>query len=157
MTPAVNTLNKLKVAFEIHEYHHDPNAQSYGLEAAEQLNQPPAKVFKTLVVEDSSGTLAVGIVPVNCELDLKAMASSLGAKKAKMANPEKVERTTGYVLGGVSPIGQKKKLKTVIDASAETQATVFVSGGKRGIDIELSPQDLIKATGGRYESIGISK
>ena len=157
MTPAVKTLTKLKLSFEIHEYAHAPSAESYGLEAAEQLNQPPAKVFKTLVVEDSSGELGVGIVPVHCELDLKAIAACLGAKKAKMANPQKVERITGYVLGGVSPIGQKKRLETFIDTSAESLDSVFVSGGKRGMDIELTPSDLILATEGRYESIGINR
>ena len=157
MTPAVIQLTKSAVSFQIHEYGHNSSAKSYGEEAAEKLKQPAARVFKTLVVEDSNGNLGVGVIPVNCELDLKAIAGCLGAKKAKMADPEKVERSTGYVLGGVSPIGQKRRLKTFIDDSALDMPSLFVSGGKRGMDIELAPMDLARLTNARYESLGINK
>jgi len=152
MTPAINAAKKAKIQYTVHEYEHDPAAPSFGEEAAEKLGVPPERVFKTLVV-DAGGRLAVAVVPVLLKLDLKAAAKALDAKKAAMAEVKIVERTTGYVVGGVSPLGQKKRLPTVIDASAEACATIFVSGGRRGLDIELSPADLAGLTGGAFAPI----
>ncbi|WP_338667608.1 Cys-tRNA(Pro) deacylase [Pseudodesulfovibrio methanolicus] len=145
MTPAINAAKKAKIKYTVHEYDHDPAAPSFGVEAAEKLGVPPERVFKTLVV-DAGGSLAVAVVPVLLKLDLKAMAKALKAKKAAMADVKVVERTTGYVVGGVSPLGQKKRLPTVVDASAEGLGTLFVSGGRRGLDIELAPADLAALT-----------
>ena len=152
MTPAINAAKKAKIKYTVHEYEHDPAAPSFGVEAAEKLNVPPERVFKTLVV-DAGGTLAVAVVPVMLMLDLKAMAKACGAKKAAMAEVRLVERTTGYVVGGVSPLGQKKRLPTVIDESARDCGTVFVSGGRRGLDIELAPADLAALTKGTFAPI----
>lgn len=145
MTPAINAAKKAKITFFIHEYEHDPSAESYGLEAAEKLNLEPARVFKTLVVSAGSD-LVVVVVPVARQLNLKRLAKALGVKKAAMADVGRVERATGYVVGGVSPLGQKKCLATVIDESARTWETIFVSAGRRGLDIELSPEDLTALT-----------
>ena len=145
MTPAVNLAKKLKLDFQTHEYEHDPTASSYGIEAAEKLGVEPARVFKTLVVQDENDKLAVAVLPVEHLLNLKKIAKAIGSKKAMMADPKLVERTTGYVLGGVSPVGQKKRLPTVIDASAQSMATIFVSDGKRELEIELSPTSLAHA------------
>ncbi|WP_316896551.1 Cys-tRNA(Pro) deacylase [Pseudodesulfovibrio indicus] len=145
MTPAINAAKKAKITFTVHEYEHDPAAPSFGIEAAEKLGVPPERVFKTLVV-DAGGTLAVAVVPVLLKLDLKAAAKALGTKKAAMAEAKAVERTTGYVLGGVSPLGQKKRLPTILDKSARHCPTVFVSGGRRGLDIELAPAELAALT-----------
>ncbi|RUR37897.1 Cys-tRNA(Pro) deacylase [Vreelandella populi] len=142
MTPAINTAKKAGILFEIHEYHHDAAAESYGLEAAEKLGVAAEKVFKTLVVTLDGKALAVGIVPVTMQLGLKQIAKAAGAKKAVMGVPAEVERATGYVLGGVSPLGQKKRLATYIDASAASFDTIFVSAGRRGLEIELAPSDL---------------
>lgn len=157
MTPAVTELTKSKVLFDLHEYTADPAAPSYGLEAAEALEQPPERVFKTLVVANGSGELAVAVLPVSCELNLKAMAKAVGTKRVQMAEPEKVERTTGYVLGGVSPFGQKRRLPTVLDQSAAGFEKIFVSGGRRGLEIEISPTDLKHCLGAIYFEVGISK
>jgi Cys-tRNA(Pro)/Cys-tRNA(Cys) deacylase len=154
MTPAINAARQAKVAHQVHEYVHDPGAASYGMEAAEKLGLPENRVFKTLVVSLDNQALAVAVVPVSSMLNMKAMAKAMGAKKAAMAQPADVERATGYVLGGVSPLGQKKRLKTIIDASARTFPTVYVSAGRRGLQIELDPEDLIKLTGGRFAEIG---
>ncbi|QFG68646.1 Cys-tRNA(Pro) deacylase [Ornithinimicrobium pratense] len=151
-TPATVALDRAGIAYETRPYEHDPAAQSYGLEAAEALGVEPARVFKTLLVDTDQG-LAVGIVPVDTTVDLKAVAAAVGAKKATMADPQTAERTTGYVVGGISPIGQKKALPTVLDDSASTHPTVLVSGGKRGLDLELSPQDLLTITRGRTAPI----
>lgn len=147
-TPATVALDRAGIAYQAHPYEHDPAAPSYGLEAAEALGVEPARVYKTLLVDTDQG-LAVGIVPVDTTLDLKAIAAALGVKKATMADPKVAERTTGYVVGGISPVGQKKALPTVLDDSATGHATVLVSGGKRGLDLELSPQDLLAVTRGR--------
>jgi Cys-tRNA(Pro)/Cys-tRNA(Cys) deacylase len=144
-TPATAALAAAGVSFTLHPYHHDPSAASYGLEAAEVLGIDPARVFKTLMVE-IDGRLAAGVVPVSGSLDLKAMAAALGSKKAAMANPATAERRTGYVLGGISPLGQRLPSPTVIDDSALALNTVLVSGGRRGLDIELAPGDLIRLT-----------
>lgn len=142
MTPAVELLRARGVTHALHEYAHDPAAGSYGLEAADKLGVDPARVFKTLVVQVDARRLAVAIVPVSGQLNLKRMAKACAARKAALAAPDEVRRATGYVLGGVSPLGQKRRLPTVIDATAAEQPTIYVSGGRRGLDIELSPGDL---------------
>jgi Cys-tRNA(Pro)/Cys-tRNA(Cys) deacylase len=144
-TPATVAAARAGVAFTTHAYEHDPAAASYGLEAAEALGMDPGRVFKTLVAE-VDGALTVGIVPVSASLDLKALAAAAGGKRAVMADPAAVERSTGYVLGGVSPLGQRKRLPTVLDASAAGHATVCVSAGRRGLEIELAPGDLTALT-----------
>ena len=130
----------------MHAYTHDPKAPSYGAEAAAALDVEQARCFKTLVV-DVEGSLTVAVVPVSGSLDLKALAMAVGAKRAAMADPAQAERTTGYVLGGISPLGQRKRLPTAIDGSAEAFDTIFVSAGRRGLEIELAPADLIRLTG----------
>ena len=142
MTPAIKLLQQHKVAHIVREYEHDPAAESYGREAAAKLGVPEAQVFKTLVVTLDGKELVVGVIPVSAQLSMKAIAKAAGGKKADMAAPKDVERTTGYVLGGVSPLGQKKKLRTVVDESALQFATIYISGGRRGLDIELAPQAL---------------
>ena len=153
MTPAIKLLRQRKIAHAVHEYEHDESAESYGLEAAEKLGIDPARMFKTLVVKLDNGTLAVGIVPVSSLLNLKRMAKACGAKKAAMAPPPEVERATGYVLGGVSPLGQRRRLPTVLDESAERFDTVYVSAGKRGMDVELAPGDLQSLLGARLADL----
>ena len=148
MTPGINVARKAKIAHKVHEYPHDSSAESYGLEAAEKLRVPEARVFKTLVVSLDNRELAVGVISVSSMLNMKLMAKAAGAKKATMAAQSDVERSTGYVLGGVSPLGQKKRLRTVIDLSARNHSTVFVSAGRRGLEIELSPGDLVKLVNG---------
>ncbi|WP_055587093.1 Cys-tRNA(Pro) deacylase [Peterkaempfera griseoplana] len=144
-TPATVALEAAGVPFTVHSYTHDPAAASYGGEAAEALGVAAERVFKTLVA-DVDGTLAVGIVPVAGQLDLKALAAAVGAKRAAMADPAAAERTTGYVLGGISPLGQRRRLRTVVDGSALDHPTVYVSAGRRGLEVELAPQDLIALT-----------
>lgn len=153
MTPAVNLAKKLKLDYQIHEYEHDPSAESYGLEAADKLGVDPAYVFKTLVVATDADKLAVAILPVSDTLNFKKMAKVLGCKKVHMADPKLVERTTGYVLGGVSPLGQKKRLATIVHESAQILSTLHVSGGKRGLEIELPPAQLIKALTAKFADI----
>lgn len=142
MTPAINQLKQKKKSFKIHQYQHESSAQSFGVEAVEKLSLNAEQVFKTLVVCTDTNQLAVAIVPVMFKLNLKLIAKALKVKKVKMADASRVETSTGYVLGGVSPLGQKKSLTTVIDISAGQFSQIFVSGGKRGLEIELSPQDL---------------
>jgi Cys-tRNA(Pro)/Cys-tRNA(Cys) deacylase len=151
-TPALVALQAAGIPFAVHEYGHDPDETAYGLEAARALKLDPARVFKTLVA-DVDGQLVVGCVPVSSQLSLKALAAAVGSKKAIMADPKAAVKTTGYVLGGISPIGQRKQLPTVVDASALDHSTVFVSGGRRGMDIELKPEDLIAATKARTAPI----
>ena len=153
MTPAVKTAKKAKIDFKIHEYSHDPSADSYGQEAAEKLGISPDQIFKTLVVSMNTEELGVAILPVSCQLNLKLFAKAMGVKKAAMADGKLVEKTTGYVLGGVSPLGQKKKLSTVVHDTAKNFKTIFVSAGKRGLDIELTPDDLVKLTKGKFDCI----
>ena len=153
MTPAIDLVTKHKIVFSVHQYSHDPNAESYGNEAVIALNLEPLRVFKTLVVELNRKELVVGIVPVSGSLNLKAIASAANAKKAVMADKTKVQRTTGYVLGGVSPIGQRKQLTTVIDNSAHDFNTIFVSAGKRGLEIELNASDLAQLTNASFAAI----
>lgn len=145
-TPATVALERAGVSYTVRSYRHDPGVESYGLEAARALGVDPMRVFKTLLVDTDSG-LGVGVVSVAHSLDLKAVAAALGSKRATMADPRVAERTTGYVVGGISPIGQKKALPTVVDSSASAYETILVSGGKRGFDIELAPTDLVALTG----------
>ena len=152
MTPAINQAKKAGIPFRIHEYEHDPAAESYGLEAAEKLGVEPARVFKTLVA-DADGRLVVGIVPVSAQLNLKALAAATATKRAEMADMAAAERATGYVAGGISPLGQKKRLSTILDSSAGAFATIFVSAGRRGLEIELAPADLIKLCTGKMAAI----
>ncbi|GAA1302763.1 Cys-tRNA(Pro) deacylase [Saccharothrix xinjiangensis] len=144
-TPATALLDKQKVAHELHAYEHDPRHESYGLEAAEALGISPERVFKTLVAE-VDGKLAVGVVPVTGQLDLKALAAALKGKKARMADVAAAERATGYVAGGISPLGQKKRLPVVVDASVEAFGTVYCSAGRRGLEVEIAPADLVRLT-----------
>lgn len=150
MTPGINAAKKAKIAHQIHEYTHDPTSDSYGLEAAEKLEVAPERVFKTLVVSLDNKHHVVGVIPVASMLSMKRIAKAAGAKKANMAEKSDVVRSTGYVLGGVSPLGQKKRLKTFIDASAQKHSTIFVSAGRRGLEIEINPDDLTKLTGGVF-------
>lgn len=144
-TTATTALTKNRIEHRVHAYEHDPRAESYGLEASEKLGQPPERIFKTLVAV-VDGALAVGVVPVTRQLDLKALAAACGGKKATMADSAAAERATGYVTGGISPLGQRKTLPTVIDESAREFDTVFCSAGRRGLEIELAPADLVKLT-----------
>lgn len=145
-TPATVALTRAGVAFTLHAYEHDPRAASYGLEAADALGLDPARVFKTLVAT-LDGRLCVAIVPVSGQLDLKALARALGGSKAAMAEVGAAERATGYVAGGISPVGQKRAHPTVLDQSAREHPTVFVSAGRRGLDLEIAPADLVRVTG----------
>lgn len=150
MTPAVTVAEKAGIRFTLHRYAHDPDAPSYGAEAAEKLNLPAERVFKTLVASTALAgreTLAVAVVPVAGQLDLKRLAAALGGKKAVMADVAEAQRTTGYLVGGISPLGQKRRLPTVLDRSVGRFATVFVSAGRRGLEIELAPADLQRLTG----------
>jgi len=153
MTPGINVIIKGNVSHSVHEYSHDPGSESYGLEAAEKLAVPAHQVFKTLVVSLDSGELAVAVLPVSQLLSMKRLAKVLGAKKAAMAHQRDVERATGYVLGGVSPLGQKKRLRTVVDSSAQQLDSMFVSAGRRGLEIELAPDDLNAMVNGVYADI----
>jgi Cys-tRNA(Pro)/Cys-tRNA(Cys) deacylase len=144
-TPATAALTRAGVAFTTHTYEHDPAAPSYGLEAAEALGLDPEQVLKTLFVE-VDGRLVLGIIPVSHQLDLKAVAAAVGGKKATMADPAAAERVSGYVVGGISPLGQKRPHPTVLDETALAHGTVYVSGGRRGLDLGLAPGDLVRLT-----------
>ncbi len=146
-------LNAAGLAHRLHEVGHDPRAGSFGAEAAGLLGEDPARVFKTLVC-DVDGRLAVAVVPVAGQVDLKALAAALGGRSARLAEASEAQRATGYVVGGISPLGQKRRLPTVVDESAGRWPTVFVSGGRRGLEIELAPADLISATGATTARIG---
>ncbi|MFD0020906.1 Cys-tRNA(Pro) deacylase [Streptomyces sp. NPDC058382] len=152
-TPATVALTAAGTAFTVHAYEHDPASASYGEEAAEALGVSPDRVFKTLVA-DVDGHLTVAVVPVAGSLDLKALASAVGGKRATMADPAAAERTTGYVRGGISPLGQRKRLPTVLDASAREHPTICVSAGRRGLEVEVSPEDLASLTGAVFAAIG---
>ena len=154
-TPATVALDTAGMRFRAHAYDHDPAAASFGLEAAQKLGVTPDRVFKTLLAA-VDGTLVVAIVPVTGQLDLKALAHATGGKRASMADPSVAERKTGYVVGGISPIGQKRPLRTVLDETAELWDTVYVSGGRRGFDIELAPADLLAITHGTVAAIARS-
>ncbi|HVX42639.1 MAG TPA: Cys-tRNA(Pro) deacylase [Mycobacteriales bacterium] len=150
-TPAVAVLERAGAAFTLHPYEHDPRSTAYGEEAAHALGVPPERIFKTLVVD--AGGLAVAVVPVAGSLDVKAFAAALGHKRATMADPADAERATGYVRGGISPLGGRKRLPTVIDESATGFPTVFVSAGRRGLQVEVTPADLVALAGARVAPI----
>jgi Cys-tRNA(Pro)/Cys-tRNA(Cys) deacylase len=151
-TPATALLSKQKITHRVHAYPHDPRATSYGTEAASALGIEPRQCFKTLVAE-VDGTLVVGVVPVSGSLDLKALAAAVGGKRAAMADPGSAERATGYVRGGISPLGQRKRLSTVVDTSAVELTTMYVSAGRRGLEIELAPADLVRLTAATVAAI----
>lgn len=151
-TPATALLAKNKIAHTVHSYRHDPSAASYGLEAVEALGLEAGRVFKTLVAE-VDGALTVGVVPVTGQLDLKALAAAVGGKRAKMADPGAAQRATGYVLGGISPLGHRSRLTVVVDASAQDWPTVFCSAGRRGLEVELAASDLVRLAGATFAPI----
>ena len=155
MTPAIKAATAAGVRVTSHPYPHDPANSNYGLEAAQALGLDPARVFKTLLVKQNGDQrrLAVAVVPVTGQLDLKAMAAACAVKKVEMADPAHAERVTGYLVGGISPLGQKRRLPTVVDVSANAFDTVFVSGGRRGLDIEIAPADLIRLCGAASAAI----
>lgn len=153
MTPAIKQLTSQSIAFTLHEYQHNPNSQSYGLEAAEKIGVQAEYVFKTLVAQIDNAVLVVAIIPVSSTLNLKQLAKAANSKKAHMAKPQDVLRSTGYVLGGVSPIGQKKTLTTYIDSSACQLSSMYISGGRRGLDIELSPNDLYRVIQAKWATL----
>lgn len=152
-TPATAALARAGVRFTARAYDHDPSAASFGLEAADALGVEPARVLKTLLAA-VDGRLVVAVVPVSGQLDLKALAAAVGGKRAAMADPADAERATGYVVGGISPVGQRRRHPTVVDASALAHQTVFVSGGRRGLDLELAPADLVRVTGATTAAVG---
>ncbi|OEC33471.1 Cys-tRNA(Pro)/Cys-tRNA(Cys) deacylase [Pseudomonas cuatrocienegasensis] len=154
MTPALDLLKKVRAEHRIHSYEHDPKAVSYGLEAAEKLNLNPAQVFKTLLVSSEKGELLVAVVPVAGSLDLKALAQAAAVKKVDMADPQAAQRVTGYLLGGISPLGQKKRLRTFIDNRAQDFDTLYVSAGRRGLEVELSAAVLAQLTTASFAAIG---
>lgn len=153
MTPAINFIKKQKILYRLHEYSHVQSSDSYGLEAADKMGVARGSVFKTLVVMLDNKELAVSVIPVSSMLSMKLIAKIFGVKKSVMADKFDVERSTGYVLGGVSPLGQKKQLNTVIDSSAMNHSTIYVSAGRRGLEISLSPDDLITLTGAVFGDI----
>ena len=154
MTPAIDLLKKAKAEHRVHSYQHDPKAPSYGLEAVEKLGLAPERVFKTLLAATERGELLVAVVPVAGSLNLKALAAAAGAKKADMADPAAAQRATGYLVGGISPLGQKKRLRPFIDDSACLHPTIHVSGGRRGLELELSAETLAEHTRGVFAAIG---
>lgn len=153
MTPAITCVRKAKVDHHVHKYQHNQSVKEYGSEAAAMLEVDQKRVFKTLVVELDGGELAVSLVAVFNQLSLRRCAAVLGAKSARLAEPKAVQRSTGYVLGGVSPLGQKRKLRTIIDQSALEHSTIFVSAGRRGVELELSARDLARVVGAGFEKI----
>jgi Cys-tRNA(Pro)/Cys-tRNA(Cys) deacylase len=152
-TPATTALTAASVAFTVHDYAHDPRSESYGEEAATAMGIAPERVFKTLLA-DVDGALTVAVVPVSGQLDLKALARAVGGRKAAMADPRAAERSTGYVVGGISPLGQKRAHPTVVDATALDHPTVFVSAGRRGLEVEFAPSDLVRLTAAVTAPIG---
>jgi len=159
-TPAITALLRAGVEHTLHAYSHDTTAHArglaYGAEAAEALGVDPARVYKTLLAE-VDGALTVAVVPVLCQVDLKALAAARGGKRAAMADPAAAERATGYVVGGISPLGQRRAFPTVIDDSAGEQATILVSAGRRGLDVELATADLARLTGARLAPIAVRR
>ncbi|KIY38659.1 hypothetical protein TZ03_21730 [Pseudomonas sp. 10-1B] len=154
MTPALDLLKKHRAEHRVHSYEHDPKSASYGLEAAEKLGLDPQQVFKTLLASSEKGELLVAVVPVVGTLDLKALAQAAGVKKCEMADPAVAQRATGYLVGGISPLGQKKRLRTFIDDSAQGFATIHVSAGRRGLEVELAAVVLAEHTQGKFAGIG---
>ena len=154
MTPATKVLDKARVNYSLHRYEHDPQAESYGGEAAEKLGLDPARVFKTLLASTETGELLVAVVPVSGQLDLKLLARAAGSKRIGMADPAAAQRSTGYLLGGISPLGQKKAHRSFIDASAQAFPTIHVSAGRRGLEVELSAEALAQQTRAIFAPIG---
>jgi Cys-tRNA(Pro)/Cys-tRNA(Cys) deacylase len=157
-TPATAALARAGVGHVVHPYAHDPAvaaADGFGLEAAAALGVAPERVFKTLLIS-ADGALAVAVLPVTARLDLKAAAAALGAKRAAMALPGDAERATGYVVGGISPLGQRRRLPTVLHSSAQGHPTILVSGGRRGLDVELAPADLARLTGAVLAPVAVA-
>ena len=154
MTPALDLLKKHRAEHRVHSYEHDPKSASYGLEAAEKLGLDPLRVFKTLLASSEKGELLVAVVPVVGTLDLKALAHAAGVKKCEMADPQAAQRATGYLVGGISPLGQKKRLRTFIDQSAQQHETIHVSAGRRGLEVELTAAVLATYTQAQFAEIG---
>ncbi len=154
MTPALDLLKKARAEHRVHSYEHDPKTASYGLEAAEKLGLDPLRVFKTLLASSEKGELLVAVVPVVGTLDLKALAHAAGVKKCEMADPQAAQRATGYLVGGISPLGQKKRLRTFIDQSAQQHETIHVSAGRRGLEVELTAAVLATYTQAQFAEIG---
>lgn len=153
MTPAINKLKKAKIKHQVLQYEHDKNVAAFGDEAVKALALPAEQVFKTLIVELDSHALACAVIPVPQRLDLKAVAHHFGVKKADMAPTDKAQRATGYIVGGISPLGQKKRLPVVIDQTAATLPDMYVSGGRRGLDIRLAPADLAHVIDASFAAI----
>jgi Cys-tRNA(Pro)/Cys-tRNA(Cys) deacylase len=153
-TPATALLTRERIEFTLHPYEHDPRASAFGEEAAAALGVDPERIFKTLIAT-VDGKLACAVVPVAARLDLKALAATLGGKRAELAEPAAAARATGYVVGGISPVGQKTRLRVVVDASAERFATVYVSAGKRGLQVQLAPADLVRVAGALVAGIAV--
>ncbi len=153
MTPAILLLEKNKITHVVHSYNHDPRAASYGLEAAEKLGLAVEQVFKTLLVSTETGELLVAVLPVHAQLNLKALASAARVKKVEMADPQRAQRVTGYLVGGISALAQKKALRTFLDSSAEQLSTLYISAGRRGLEVELSAIDLLQLTQGHFADI----
>lgn len=153
MTPAINLAKKNKISHRIHEYSHDASCDSYGAEAAKKLCVTEARVFKTLVISLDKSLLVTAVIPVSSKLSMKLIAKATGAKKAVMADQITAERATGYVLGGISPLGQKMRLKTIIDSSAKIYDTIYVSAGRRGLELELNPEELRCLVDGKFAQI----
>lgn len=154
MTPAIELLKRQRIAHAVHAYAHDRDAGSYGAEAVEKLGLGPARVFKTLLAATESRELLVAIVPVAGQLDLKALAEAAGCRRCDMAAADAAQRATGYLVGGISPLGQKKRLRTFLDASAQSLPAIHVSAGRRGLEVELAPADLARLTDARFAPIG---
>lgn len=152
-TPATTALSAASVEFTVHDYAHDPRSESYGEEAAAALGIPAERVFKTLLA-NVDGVLTVAVVPVSGQLDLKALARAVGGRKASMADPKAAERSTGYVVGGISPLGQKRAHPTVVDTTALDHPTIFVSAGRRGLEVEVAPADLVRLTAAVTAPVG---
>lgn len=155
MTPAINELKKNKIDFSIHKYKHDPKIDNYGLEAAEKLNIDANRVYKTLLAQLNTKELVVAIIPVNKSLNLKSLASYFEAKSASMADKDEAQKVTGYLLGGISAFGQKKRLRTIVDATSKVFETIYISGGKRGLDLQIKPSDIIKVLNSNYCEVSI--
>jgi Cys-tRNA(Pro)/Cys-tRNA(Cys) deacylase len=156
MTPAVRLLQASAVAFTLHEYEHSPDADSFGLEAAEKLGVPPERLFKTLVAKIDGKQLVLALVPAAARLDLKKLAAAASGKKADLADPQEAQRATGYVIGGISPLAGKRRLPAYADASIEGPASVFVSAGQRGLQLELTPADLLRLTAATIAAIAVT-